>query len=291
MTKEIIISDYNQSWCLYIEKIKIILGKDRYRFYRALKHQYLKEEKSEFEIVSNSETHIKINNQRFDSKLYKLYIIDLNSNMDEEVKLSSKSLFIEYLESKLKCIDYEDEFIMLNQSIEILNQSILEEISILFNEAKIIFELPKYSFKTLIKNMSSAQLKNDVFSLDYDLTVEEKLELYLLIILSIAAENSGRNYILLLVLDKLPRSIYNKIKHVLPSNLNIILFAHNFEYDVDFKDIYIIDKFSLDLANEVDVYNHLVIDRGFEVDLDSVNNTLFKICNPLNETKKLLDLV
>lgn len=291
MTKEIIISDYGQSWCLYIDKIKIILGKDRYRFYRALKHQYLKEEKSEYEIELDSEMCIQINNQRFESKSNKLYVIDLNSNLDEELKLSSKSLFVEYLESKLKSIDYEDEFIMLNQSIDILNQSVLEEASISYNDTKIKFELPKFSFKTLIKNMSSIQLKNEIFSLDYDLKFDEKLELYLITISSIALENLSKNYILLLVVDKLPKSIYNKIKQILPNNLNIILFALNFEYDVEFKDIYIIDKFSLDLADDEGVYNHIVIEKGLEADLNSAYDRLVKICNPLNETKKLLDLV
>lgn len=291
MTKEIMLYDYNQNWCFSIDKIKIILGKERYRFFRALKHQFLKEEKSEYETSIDSELSIKVNNQRFDSKNYKLYLVDLNSNIDDEVKLSSKSMFTEFLESKLKAVDYEDEFIMLNQSIDILNQSTLEDISITFNDVKIIFELPKFSFKTLIKSLTSSQLKNDVFSLDYDLSLEEKLELYLNVIESIALENKTRHHTLVLVVDKLPKSIYNKIEQSLPDNLNIILFAHNFEYDVVYKDIFIIGNGSLDLSNDEDIYNHLVIDKGLAVDLDSVINTLIKMCSPLAETSKLLDLV
>ena len=289
--KEIIIEDYNQKWCFSIEKIKIILGKDRYRFYRTLKHQLQKEDKSEYEIDVKPELLVKMNNQRIETKNQKMFIVDFDSNLDEEVKLSTKSLFIEYLESKLKMIDYDDEFIMLNQSIDVLNQSILEDVSIVSDEVKIIFELPKFSYKTLVKNIVSNQIKSNIYSFDFDLTLEEKLNLYLHVLKDLALENSLKNYMFVILLDHLPRKLYEKIYSQEINNLNIIVFAHSFDYDVKYQDIYLIGDKSIDLANDIDVYDHLVIEKGITVDLKSANDLLIKLCNPLNETSKLLDLI
>lgn len=102
MTKEIMLYDYNQSWCFSIDKIKIILGKERYRFFRALKHQFLKEEKSEYETSIDSELSIKVNNQRFDSKNYKLYLVDLNSNVDDEVNYQVSQCLLNFLNQNSK---------------------------------------------------------------------------------------------------------------------------------------------------------------------------------------------
>lgn len=289
--REIIFEDYNQKWCFSIDKIKIILGKDRYRFYRTLKHQLQKEDKSEFEVEIKPELSVKMNNQRIETRSQKLFIVNFDSNFDDEVKLSTKSLFIEYLDSKLKMVDYEDEFIMLNQNIDVLNQSILDDIAVVSDDVKIIFELPKLSYKTLIKNIVSNQLKSDTYSFDFDLTLEEKLNLYLNVMYQLALENNTKTYILIIVVDKLPRNIYEKISLHEISNLSIIIFAHSFGYNVRYEDIYMIGDKSIDLANETDIYDYLIIDKGLTVDLKSANDLMMKLCNPLNETSKLLDLI
>lgn len=176
--RKIEITDYDDSWIFSIDRLKIIQGEKKYRLYRSLLHQLMKEEISEFESESNLQLEVRINGQKYDLKTNKIYQFGMFSNLDEEVKMSAKSLLVDYLDSQLKDVDYQDEFIMLNQSIEILNQELLDELNIESNDSKLVFRVPAFTLKTLIKNSVSEIYKNELHSNDYDFNIDEKFNVY-----------------------------------------------------------------------------------------------------------------
>ena len=150
--RKIEISDYEDTWSFSIERVKIVQGENKYRFFKALQHQLLKEDASEYESEQNQRNEMKINGQKYDTKTNKIFVLNPLSNFDEELKLTAKSLLVEYLDSQLKDVDYQDEFIMLNQSIEVINQELYDELSVESFETKLSFCLPSFTLKTLIKN-------------------------------------------------------------------------------------------------------------------------------------------
>jgi len=116
--RKVEISDYEEAWKFSIDRVKIIQGDNKYRLYKSLQHQMMKEDASEYESERNDQLEIKINGQKLDTKINKIYLLNLFTNFDDELKLSARSILVEYLESHLKDVDYQDEFIMLNQSID-----------------------------------------------------------------------------------------------------------------------------------------------------------------------------
>lgn len=89
--RKIEIMDYEESWTFSIDRLKIIQGEKKYRLYRSLLHQLMKEETSEYESEINTKLEMRINGQEYDVKSNKIYQLGLFSNLDEEVKMSTKS--------------------------------------------------------------------------------------------------------------------------------------------------------------------------------------------------------
>lgn len=284
--RKIEITDYDDSWVFSIDRLKIIQGEKKYRLFRSLLHQLMKEEVSEFESESNLQLEIRINGQKYDVKTNKIYQFGMLSNFDEEVKMSAKSLLVDYLDSQLKDVDYQDEFIMLNQSIEILNQELLDELNIESNDSKLVFRVPAFTLKTLIKNTVSEIYKNELHSNDYDFGIDEKFNVYFGIWNRIAQKNPSRNYIVLVALDELIPNMYDKIKKLETTNLQFILFTDRLHCNVDYQDVYMIGKMKIDFCDDESVFENLVIEKGFAQDLEDSRKILSDYCVYPRKTTK-----
>ncbi len=284
--RKIEITDYDDSWVFSIDRLKIIQGEKKYRLYRSLLHQLMKEEVSEFESESKIQLEVKINGQKYDVKTNKIYQFSMFSNLDEEVKMSAKSLLVDYLDSQLKDVDYQDEFIMLNQSIEILNQELLDELSIESNDAKLCFRVPTFTLKSLIKSTVSEIYKNELHSNDYDFNVDDKFNVYFDIWNRIAEKNPSRNYIVLIVLDELIPTVYDKIKSLEINNLQFILFANRLHCNIDYQDVYMIGRMKIDFCDDESIFENLVIEKGFAQDLEDSKKILSDFCIYPRKTTK-----
>lgn len=284
--RKIEITDYEESWSFSIDHLKIIQGEKKFRLYRSLFHQLMKEEMSEYESESNVRLDIKVNGQKYDVKTNKIYQFGIFSNLDEEIKMSAKSLLFDYLNSQLKEIDYQDEFIMLNQSIEIINQEVLDEMSLDVDDSKLAFKIPPFTLKTLIKSTVAEIYKNELHAIDYDFDLNEKFSIYFDIWNRIAVRNPSRNYIVLIVIDELTHIMYQNLKKLETSNLQFILFVDRLQCRVDYHDVYMTGKMKIDFSDEESVYGNLVIEEGFAQDLDDSKRILSDYCEYPRKTTK-----
>lgn len=187
-------------------------------------------------------------------------------------------MLVDYLDSKLKDVDYQDEFIMLNQSIEILNQELLDEMSLESNDTKLVFRIPPFTLKTLIKNTVAETFKNNLHANDYDFSLKDKFDLYLNIWNRIAECNPSRNYIVLIVFEELSTYMYDEIKKSEQSNLQFILFIDRMNCTVDYQDVYMLGKMKIDFSDEESVFENLVIEKGFAQDLEDSRKILADYC-------------
>ena len=188
---------------------------------------------------------------------------------------------LEYLDAQLKDVDYQDVFIMLNQSIELINQELLDEINVESNETRVAFSLQPFTLKSLIKNTIAEIYKNDLHACDFDLKLIEKIRLYLKTMVCIADKNQARHYFVLVVLDEMSPIIYDEIKGINKNNLQLIVFVNLINCIVEYQDIYMIGKLKMDFGDDESIYENLVIEKGIALDLPDSKRILVEYCkNP-----------
>ena len=284
--RKVEISDYEEAWKFSIDRVKIIQGDNKYRLYKSLQHQMMKEDASEYESERNDQLEIKINGQKLDTKINKIYLLNLFTNFDDELKLSARSILVEYLESHLKDVDYQDEFIMLNQSIDLINQGIFEDLCIESNDSKMMFALQPFTLKTLIKSSIAELYKNELHANDYDLTLNEKMILFFTVLNRISLKNQSRNYIVLVVIDELTSIIYEELISSSNANLQYVVFVNDLHCVVNYQDLYVVGKIKMDFSDEESIYENLVIEKGIAQDLEDSKRILSDYCNNPRKTTK-----
>lgn len=233
--------------------------------------QYIeKKENTEYNNSITSQTSILIDDNIFSST--NAYFINVNPYFDLEtdLKLGSKSLTLKYLESKLKDIEYKDEFATILGLLEALGDDYINDVNLLHDQTKIIFDLSDFTLKKLIKLLEPKIIKNDFDASVYDLSYYEMIKFQIDLVKELS--NDSDKYIFINIDVDIDSNLLNYIIETLTNdNIFCFILSNNKHTPLNIEKYLILNNQFIDMANEVDVYNNIIMNLPYHVDIPELS--------------------
>ena len=235
---------------LLIDKYKYIIGNNeiqKLNLKRALKEFQVGLPLSEYEEENHNNVRIYLDDNELTQKKINIYFISSNYEFYQELKLQSKSILLKAIINELSDESYIETFLTI--------QSLTEMLCMQFNEGHDIkLRDIKISPTTFAKLIEPALVIDDFEMNEFDLSIEDFICLQLDLIRQATSITKQEN---LIIVDYpiMTNKIQDKIKEI--SNSMIIIFCGTIQTDYQLNSCYLIDKFTIDLANEESIYEHI----------------------------------
>lgn len=205
---------------------------------------------SEYAIENNNIPALLINDQLISIKETLMFYENGEYHLNEECKLSSKTLMNRYMELLLS----DQQFCETINTINILMESLgieLSQSSIL--SSNFIAMVPKQ----LIKLMNPFYCKDELIRDEYDLSIEEIILIQLEMIEYISIHDTSKSMILIcLVIPEITKEISRKIQDL--KYCIILIFEQYPKKTIEnIENYYICENVCVDLANEEDLYEKI----------------------------------
>lgn len=236
-----------------INGIKYIMIEDiekREQFKNVFISFFNKEKETEYDLENNITHKIYDEGELLNPKDYSFYYVGDNYDLDQEIKMGTKSLFLNYVDLLLNDIEFTDEYssfvVSLETLIESINSNLLE-----YNEYKLnsFFEFNK---KVLIKYISLCLFKDDLSVNMFDLSYYDKIIMQLELIKYVTKHNSKKN-IVLIDLKYYDKFINDKL--FLDKNIDYLIVLNN-SFDIENYDNIFFDNnlLNVDFLDENSIY-------------------------------------
>lgn len=232
---------------LLIDKYKFIIGNNeiqKLNLKRAIKEFRVGLPLSEYEEENHNNVHVYLDDNELTQKKINIYFISPNYEFYQELKLQSKSILLKAIVNELSDESYIETFLTI--------QSLTEMLCIQFNEDHDIkLRDIKISPTTFAKLIEPTLVIDDFEMNEFDLSIEDFICLQLDLIRQATSISKQENLIIVdcpIVTNK----IQDKVKEI--SNSMIIVFCRTIQTDYLLNNCYLIDKFTIDLADEESIY-------------------------------------
>lgn len=226
-----IISDSSANYTL-LQAIRLFTSKD----------------KSENRTENNISTKMFINEKEIELKNNMFIEISEMYSLNEDKKLTTKSLMLKYLEIKLQNQDYFDTI----STIDILLNSLSEEVN---DESMLKIMFNGANYKQLIK-MLSPYYEDELQKDEFDLTRDELFLFQLDLVEYISNHNSKYDNIFVFgKLDNLSDKIFQKINII--ENVKLMIFTNYYNDLMNVQNIALLQDKIIDLADMEQIYYDL----------------------------------
>ena len=233
-----------------IDKYKFIIGNNeiqKLNLKRALKEFQVGLPLSEYEEENHNNVHVYLDDNELTQKKINIYFVSLNHEFYQELKLQSKSILLKAIINELSDESYIETFLTIQTLTEMLCMQFNESHDIKLRDIKI-------SPVTFAKLIEPTLVIDDFEMNEFDLSIEEFICLQLDLIRQATSISKQENLIIIdcpIVTNK----IQDKIKEI--SNSMIIVFCRTIQTDYLLNNCYLIDKFTIDLADEESIYERI----------------------------------
>ncbi len=236
-------------WDLQMNHVKYIISDSstNYTLLQAIR-LFNSKDKSENRTENNISTNIFINEKEIELKNNMFIEISETYSLNEDKKLTTKSLMLKYLEIKLQNQEYFDTI----STIDILLNSLSEEVNdesllkIMFNGA---------NYKQLIK-MLSPYYEDELQKDEFDLTRDELILFQLDLVEYISNHNSKYDNIFIFgKLDNLSDRILQKINKI--QNVKLMIFTNYYNNLMNVQNTSLLQDKIIDLADMEQIYYDL----------------------------------
>lgn len=243
------IKNGTNKWNLQMNHIKYIISDSstNYTLLQAIR-LFTSKDKSENRTENNISTKIFINEKEIELKNNLFIEISEMYSLNEDKKLTTKSLMLKYLEIKLQNQEYFDTI----STIDILLNSLSEEVNdesllkIMFNGA---------NYKQLIK-MLSPYYEDELQKDEFDLTRDELILFQLDLVEYISNYNSKYDNIFVFgKLDNLSDKILQKINEI--ENVKLIIFTNYYNDLMNIQNTALLQDKIIDFADMEQIYYDL----------------------------------
>ena len=235
---------------LLIDKYKFIIGNNeiqKLNLKRAIKEFRVGLPLSEYEEENHNNVHVYLDDNELAQKKINIYFISPNYEFYQELKLQSKSILLKAIINELSDESYIETFLTI--------QSLTEMLCIQFNEDHDIkLRDIKISPTTFAKLIEPTLVIDDFEMNEFDLSIEDFICLQLDLIRQATSISKQENLIIVdcpIVTNK----IQDKVKEI--SNSMIIVFCRTIQTDYLLNNCYLIDKLTIDLADEESIYERI----------------------------------
>lgn len=252
-----------------VNRSKLVIGRDY-----EVKNTIIKMFLNKFDKVGNSDycennysNKLMIDEEDISISDYDFFYVNSRFNLNDDLKLGTKSLSLRYLNSLFDNIEYEDTFQTVNILLTDLIENLIsdEESSIMPN---IGFQMTK---KYLIKLIEMSFLKDDEEINNYDLSLKEKISLQLNLIKTIK-KTSNKRIIILYDSPFLDVKDYDLINTI--SDISILLIESTNVHVC--KDFYLSDFFHIDLLDDNSIYELCFEDNDNHITIGEMKDKLVR---------------
>ena len=240
------IKNGTNKWNLQMNHVKYIISDSsmNYTLLQAIR-LFTSKDKSENRTENNISTKMFINEKEIELKNNMFIEISEMYSLNEDKKLTTKSLMLKYLEIKLQNQDYFDTI----STIDILLNSLSEEVN---DESMLKIMFNGANYKQLIK-MLSPYYEDELQKDEFDLTRDELILFQLDLVEYISNHNSKYDNIFVFgKLDNLSNKILRKINNI--ENVKLIIFTNYYKDLMNVQNAALLQDKIIDLADMEQIY-------------------------------------
>lgn len=243
------IKNGTNKWNLQMNHVKYIISDSsmNYTLLQAIR-LFTSKDKSENRTENNISTKMFINEKEIELKNNMFIEISEMYSLNEDKKLTTKSLMLKYLESKLQNQEYFDTI----STIDILLNSLSEEVN---DESMLKIMFNGANYKQLIK-MLSPYYEDELQKDEFDLTRDELILFQLDLVEYISNHNSKYDNIFVFgKLDNLSDKILQKINKI--ENVILMIFTNYYNDLMNVQNTTLLQDKIIDLADMEQIYYDL----------------------------------
>jgi len=243
------IKNGTNKWNLQMNHVKYIISDSstNYTLLQAIR-LFTSKDKSENRTENNISTKIFINEKEIELKNNLFIEISEMYSLNEDKKLTTKSLMLKYLESKLQNQEYFDTI----STIDILLNSLSEEVN---DESMLKIMFNGANYKQLIK-MLSPYYEDELQKDEFDLTRDELILFQLDLVEYISNHNSKYDNIFIFgKLDNLSDRILQKINKI--QNVKLMIFTNYYNDLMNIQNAALLQDKIIDFADMEQIYYDL----------------------------------
>lgn len=243
------IKNGTNKWNLQMNHVKYIISDSsaNYTLLQAIR-LFTSKDKSENRTENNISTKMFINEKEIELKNNMFIEISEMYSLNEDKKLTTKSLMLKYLESKLQNQEYFDTI----STIDILLNSLSEEVN---DESMLKIMFNGANYKQLIK-MLSPYYEDELQKDEFDLTRDELILFQLDLVEYISNHNSKYDNIFVFgKLDNLSDKILQKINKI--ENVILMIFTNYYNDLMNVQNTALFQDKIIDLADMEQIYYDL----------------------------------
>lgn len=260
----------------------------KYEVIRVIRKHFNKVNQSEYDYDMQKTSNILIDSAELDLRIWNYFEIDTSFNLEEQFKLRSKSFMLEYLESTLTNIEYEDSMSTINLLFEELNEIITEKINLGNIGISFDAKVKELTLKNLLKLIELKVIKEELTANGYNLSYTEHILIQILIAKSIAEINKLKKYLVLIDLPYYDEAIIKELIKV-PENIYFIVVTENNSVKAKREEVIYFGKEITPLYDDVELYNKIMLEYGVITTMEELEQTIKDFLN--NKDNKITSLL
>ena len=287
----------NQEMKWVINKVKYFWGDaytTKFKIRQKLKSIFYNEGTSEYQENVGEKASLEFNERLINYREWNYFEVNPYFSIDTDLKLSTKSLSLKYLESILEdnfCIDEISTINGLLKSICFqINESIESEQNI-----KIEVDSDDYSTKSLLKYVSAKMSDGDFILSENDLSYNDAILIQLNMINKIADSkaNIAKKNLVLLDIPLLTSVLYDWLQNSASENLKMLVFSNTSHKPDNVDDYVIVKNRFLDLSFEEELFDKIINEIDVNISVDELKEELINIISGKEtvKTSKILSLI
>ena len=295
--KEIYLEYKSKKYKTCVDKYKILIA-EHYdtiaEFCAQLNKALQKNAESEYG-DENYKTRLLINEVAFDHR--RSLIVEINPfiKLDDFLKTTSKSISLKFVEAAIEGVEFDDMFLTFQHMYELISEEIIAERTKINNdEISLNFTLTPLTSKLFTKLVEPRILKNALYVNDADLSSVEKMKLYIDIVNKTASQAVDFDYYVLLHCYEFTKEI-KILLDSLNSNVICLVFPYQIKVAIQKENICLLDKTSIDLMFDDDIYNKLILEYSDTNDIleykKRIDNVLINNDNGNNIYNQIIQFI
>ena len=282
--KEIKIFNNEQIVRMIIDDYKVMVSEStetKLTLLDQIKNYFMQQVESEyFKVHSNIK--ILLNDITVDFKHVVISEINPLMDLNDFLKLTSKSVAFKMIEAKLGDIEYDDLFQTFSHMHKLISDEIVTgRTEIVLEDIVMSFHLDNLNLKQLVKLMSHSFFKNGYQANQFDLTPDEKIRFCLRFLYESASTNSDLDFFVFLNYVDIDDSLLNLLKNQ-PQNMYTLINPIKIKSQLLKEKVFYIGKDYVDFASEEDLYEKVLLKSSDTNDLSEFNITLKRIFNSVD---------
>jgi hypothetical protein len=260
----------DETYHIALGRVKFILG-DSMKYFsliNSIRKSFDHIENSDYAEELDQKTKVLINDSEVDTKKWRFYEINQIFDCEYELSLGSKSWMNRYIEEILSEIDYHEIIPTINSLYQDLEDIIKEHMDQLMS-FDLVPKLNEINAKMILKNLRYELSKDEVSASSYDLNYNDLILWKLNMAYYLAKRKPLVHHLVLVNIPIITDEIMSFLKNTnFDTNLSFLILEYQEKYPGSLEQVYYLKHESIDFADEVSIYNSILIDYPKKLSMD-----------------------